>query len=164
MSKRNNTIELMCVQLVEWFKELAGFTDEQFLDYMNKNNVWDILNDDNLILGCISAEEEDIITLFGGYLSKDERLNIISQYSTETTDDYNKIELKNMQSEFVIKFIMEDNKCSRAEAAKIWYNSKTKHELHDGAIDYTFVSPARCYDELLMELSNDPHWMKGQFE
>lgn len=72
--------------------------------------------------------------------------------------------LKEMQSKFVISYLMKDKKCSLGEATKIWYNSKTKAILQDSNIDYSFVAPTRCYDELLMELYNDPHWMKGSFE
>lgn len=73
-------------------------------------------------------------------------------------------ELQEMQTKFVIGYIMKDKGLTFGDAAKLWYNSKTKQELHDTEVDYSFVSPTRCYDELLMELSNNPHWMKGQFE
>lgn len=55
------------VQLLEWFKELSGLNNKDFLDYMNKNNVWNLLNDVDLIKGCIWAEEEDILNLFGRF-------------------------------------------------------------------------------------------------
>lgn len=35
--------------------------------------------------------------------------------------------------------------------------------MQDSVEDLTWVSPARCYDELLMELSGDEHWMRGSF-
>lgn len=67
------------VQLLEWFKELSGFSNKEFLDYMNKNNAWDLLNNTSLVKGCMWAEEEDIINIFGGFLTKDEQFNIISR-------------------------------------------------------------------------------------
>ena len=73
-------------------------------------------------------------------------------------------EIKEMQSKYVIAFIMEDTKMSLAEATKLWYNSKTKAIIIDGNNDYTHVSPTRCYYELQMELTNNPRWMKGQFD
>lgn len=69
----------MGVQLIEWFKSLTGYTLNDFLTYMNKNNAWAILDDTELVKGCIWAEEEDIISIFGRFLTKDERLNIISR-------------------------------------------------------------------------------------
>lgn len=67
------------VQLIEWFKDLTGFDAATFLDYMNKNNVWDILNDASVVKGSMWAEEEDIINLLGRFLTKDEQHNIISR-------------------------------------------------------------------------------------
>lgn len=71
----------MGIQLIEWFKSLVGFNQEDFLDYMNKNNVWSLLDDTELIKGCMWAEEEDIITIFGRFLAKDEQSKIISRYN-----------------------------------------------------------------------------------
>lgn len=72
--------------------------------------------------------------------------------------------MKELQSELVIKYLMEDKKIQLGTAAKTWYNSRTKKILQDSSKDYSYVAPTRCYDELLMELNNDPHWMKGSFE
>lgn len=74
-----------------------------------------------------------------------------------------KNEMYELQSKFVIEYLMKDKGYSISEASKLWYNSKTKFRLQDTEIDYSYVAPTRCYDELLMELNNDPHWMKGQF-
>ena len=52
---------------------------------------------------------------------------------------------------------------TREEALKIWLTSKTKAIIQDEK-KMTFVSGARCYDELLMEMNNDSYWMKGSFE
>ena len=48
-----NTEVEIGVQVIEWFKELTGFNTTEFLEYMNKNNVWDILNDRSVVEGCI---------------------------------------------------------------------------------------------------------------
>lgn len=56
------------IQLIEWFKTLSGLSNEQFLTYMNTHHLWNILNDTSVIKGCMHAEEEDIIALFGRYL------------------------------------------------------------------------------------------------
>lgn len=81
----NNKGETQCmiaeveigVQLLEWFKELSGFSNKEFLDYMNKNNAWDLLNNTSLVKGCMWAEEEDIINIFGKFLTQDERLSML---------------------------------------------------------------------------------------
>lgn len=72
----------IAIQLIEWFKELLGYTNDKFLEYMNNNNVWSILNDTELLRGCIWAEEEDVIKLLGRYLSEDEQHKIISRYNS----------------------------------------------------------------------------------
>lgn len=74
----NNEIS-MGLQLIEMFRELTGYSMEQFLNYMNKYNVWDILNNKDVVMGCMWAEEEDIINMLGRFLTKDERLKIISR-------------------------------------------------------------------------------------
>lgn len=65
----NTEIEIG-IQLIEWFKTLSGLSNEQFLTYMNTHHLWNILNDTSVIKGCIHAEEEDIMNLFGRYLEK----------------------------------------------------------------------------------------------
>ena len=67
------------VQVIEWFKELTGFNTTEFLEYMNKNNIWNILNDRSVVEGCMWAEEDDILGLLGRFLTKDEKHNIISR-------------------------------------------------------------------------------------
>lgn len=70
------------VQVIEWFKELTGFDTATFLEYMNKNNVWDILNDRSVVEGCMWADEEDILDLLGRFLTKEERLSILSRINS----------------------------------------------------------------------------------
>lgn len=67
------------VQVIEWFKDLTGFDTATFLEYMNKNNIWDILNNKSVIEGCMWAEEEDILDLLGKFLTKEERLGILAR-------------------------------------------------------------------------------------
>lgn len=55
----------IAIQLIEWFKELSGYTDDKFLEYMNRNNVWSIFDDMELLLGCVWDEEEDVVRLLG---------------------------------------------------------------------------------------------------
>lgn len=70
------------VQVIEWFKELTGFDTATFLEYMNKNNVWDILNDRSVVEGCMWAEEDDILGLLGRFLTKDEKFNILARINS----------------------------------------------------------------------------------
>lgn len=70
------------VQVIEWFKDLTGFDTATFLEYMNKNNVWDILNNKSVIEGCMWADEEDILDLLGQFLTKEERLGILARINS----------------------------------------------------------------------------------
>lgn len=56
------------IQLIKWFKTLSGLDNEQFLVYMNMHHLWNILNDTSVVKGCMWAEEEDVMNLFGRYL------------------------------------------------------------------------------------------------
>lgn len=69
----------------------------------------------------------------------------------------------NMQTEVVIKALMKYEDIDRSKALEIWMKSKTK-TLIQNEYKMTHISGARCYDELLMELSGDSYWMKGQFD
>lgn len=80
MRKQDNYIEIG-IQCLEWFKQLAGFTDEQLLDYMNKNNAWEMLNEKDIMLGCMWLDMESIVYIFGRYLTEDERQGIIKENS-----------------------------------------------------------------------------------
>lgn len=69
----------------------------------------------------------------------------------------------NRQTEVVIKALIDKDQYSRAKAAEIWLKSKTRAVIQDEkALDH--ISGARCYDELKMEMSSDPYWLKGQFD
>lgn len=72
----------IAVQIIEWFKEITGFSNQQFLDYMNKNDVWSILNDTSIIKGCMWAEESDIINLLGQHLTPLDRHRILLKLNT----------------------------------------------------------------------------------
>ena len=67
-------------------------------------------------------------------------------------------------ADFSVVNLTKDKKLNFGDASKIWYNSNTKRRLHESSEDYSYVAPTRCYEELLMELNKDPHWMKGSFE
>lgn len=71
--------------------------------------------------------------------------------------------IKELQTSVVIEHLVKDNNLSIADATRLWYNSKTKKIMHDSGKDYSFVSPMRCYDELMMEMTGHPRWMRGQF-
>lgn len=66
------------------------------------------------------------------------------------------------QSEFVIKSLVKDKNIGIKDATNLWYLSKTKKFLEDNNL--YFASPARCYYELLLEMTNSPRWMRGSFE
>lgn len=77
-----NTEVEIGVQIIEWFKDITGFDTATFLEYMNKNNVWNILNDKSVIEGCMWADEEDILDLLGKFLTKEEKHNILSRINS----------------------------------------------------------------------------------
>lgn len=64
-----------------------------------------------------------------------------------------------IQNEMVIFHLVNDSnfKLSPDRAAKLWFESKTRHVIQEVEQAY-WVSPARCLDELIMEINNDPMW------
>lgn len=68
-----------------------------------------------------------------------------------------------LQSSLVIQQLVEKG-MNPADATKTWYNSKTRYKIQETDLKYLLIAPTRCFDELEMELSNNPHWMQGQFE
>lgn len=66
------------------------------------------------------------------------------------------------QSITVIERIMKDNKVSRQEAMKLWFNSKTYKEIINRGL--TYISAMRAYYELNLEISENSEWMKNDFE
>lgn len=68
-----------------------------------------------------------------------------------------------MQTEVVVKALIKYRGLTRSIAIETWMKSKTK-QLIQNEYQMTHISGARCYDELIMELDNDPYWMKGQFD
>lgn len=66
------------------------------------------------------------------------------------------------QSITVIERIMKDNKVSRQEAMKIWFNSKTYNEIINRKL--TYISAMRAYYELNLEIKRSSEWMKNDFE
>ena len=66
------------------------------------------------------------------------------------------------QSITIIERIMKDKNISRQEALNIWFNSRTYNEIIRRNV--TFISAMRAYFELNLELTNNPEWMKNEFE
>lgn len=56
----------------------------------------------------------------------------------------------------LIEFIKKERNITRAEALKLWYNSRTKKETIDRVEDY--LSIEELYKELRLEISNLHYW------
>lgn len=67
-----------------------------------------------------------------------------------------------LQDKVVVDALLKYNNKKRREAIEMWMSSKTRN-LIQCKYKMEHISGARCYDELMMELNNDPYWMKGQF-
>lgn len=73
--------------------------------------------------------------------------------------------VQKMISEFVVNWLVEKKGMKQSEAQRTWATSETRKVLFESGIElYRGVSPARAYDELMLELEGSPWWMKGQFE
>lgn len=79
-------------------------------------------------------------------------------------EEYITKQLYDNQTSFIIKSLMESKSMSLKDAIELWYRSKTRQAIQKSGTDLSFVSRTRCYDELLMELENNPMWMRVSFE
>ena len=66
------------------------------------------------------------------------------------------------QSITVVEHIMKNSNLSREDAIKMWFNSKTYHEIVRRKL--TYISAMRAYYELELEHKNSPDWMQKSFE
>jgi len=66
-----------------------------------------------------------------------------------------------IQSEILVGLLMQHRNLSREVAIKVWFNSKTYKEILRRGL--TFMSATCAYSELVMELNNNPRWMKGVY-
>lgn len=82
MKKNKVDATFLAITFLESLKDIAKWSNEQLLDYMNKNNAWELLSDDMLMRGLIGADIDDIVEIIGGYLTQDEQDNIISRYNS----------------------------------------------------------------------------------
>ncbi len=65
------------------------------------------------------------------------------------------------QSREIIDGLMDLNDMTREQATRFWYTSKTKDYIEQHNL--CWISPARLYDELILEKQNSPYWMLGPF-
>lgn len=70
----------LAVIFLESFKTITQFSDDELLDYMNKNNVWSLFNDDMLVSDLAEEGINDTIEIIGRYLPRNEQNNIILRY------------------------------------------------------------------------------------
>lgn len=67
------------------------------------------------------------------------------------------------QSKMVIELIAKNKTMDYEQATRLWYNSETKKYIQDGIEKFYWVSPARCYFEIELELEGSDRWMLEPF-
>ena len=66
------------------------------------------------------------------------------------------------QSITLIQTLVKRDNMSLEEAEKIWFNSKTYHEIIKRKL--TYISAMRAYFELKKEFEEHPDWMQDPFD
>lgn len=61
----------------------------------------------------------------------------------------------------IVKIISNDLNILEKDAMNLWYNSKTRFYIIKWQL-FERISSFVCLDEIKMELSNDPDWLRGQ--
>lgn len=85
---KSKDITELAVVFLDSFRDIAEYTNDQLLEYMNKNNAWAMFNDDMEIGGLAGASIEDTVLFIGRYLTRDEQNNIISRYNSRFQHSY----------------------------------------------------------------------------
>ena len=73
-------------------------------------------------------------------------------------------EVFKLQTEIVVNQLVKNNSMTRELALRTWMGSKTWQMVQGANAPFSFISPARCYDELCKEMENNPFWMSGTFD
>lgn len=64
------------------------------------------------------------------------------------------------QNRTVVYNLVTNYGYSLEQATELWYTSKTRHVIQEEE-KADWASPARCLQELLMEVNHDPLWNVG---
>ena len=70
-------------RILEWFQEITGYDDDKFWEYIHKNWILSLLNNPHLLNGCMWAEAEDILNLFGVFIPVEERERMLKDYNSK---------------------------------------------------------------------------------
>ena len=74
----------MRATIIDWFQEITGYSNVEYEQYLNKNNkVRKLLNNASVIRGCVWAEAEDILNLFGAFIPIEERERMLKEYNSK---------------------------------------------------------------------------------
>lgn len=68
------------VSILSFLEENISFIGKDFIDYMNQNDLWVLLDDSGLLKGLMCSDLNEILDFFGTGLSEDEKNTIMSRY------------------------------------------------------------------------------------
>ena len=76
--KKHNKQLISALNIVKGFISVTDFTDRQFVDYMNKNKLWGLLDDKNLVFSPW-MEPGHYLKALGQGLSDQEKSDILNR-------------------------------------------------------------------------------------
>ena len=76
--KKHNKQLLSALNIVKGFISVTDFTDRQFVDYMNRNKLWGVLDDKDLVYSPW-MEPGHYLNVLGQGLSDQEKAEILSR-------------------------------------------------------------------------------------
>ena len=77
MRKQNKHL-IDALNIVKGFIAVTNYSDSQFVDYMNKNKLWGLLDDDNIVFSPW-MEPEHYLNALGQGLTDREKTEILSR-------------------------------------------------------------------------------------
>lgn len=75
----------IAVSLLTVFEEILKVSNISFIEYMNNNDKWSILNDDDLLLKSKDLDVVSVLNLFGTAFSEEEKKRFMTAYCNFTS-------------------------------------------------------------------------------
>ena len=166
LNKLYNRIHII-VGLIEWFKNIINFNDEQLIECLDKNDIWKWLNEE--MLECAfawghDADYKDTLEFFNPSLKEDEITFIVKEYEGKIFNweywEKNEEEIEKRKEDenniirlatVMIKFLIVNKKMPPEEAFKQWYHSATKQYIDRNSL--YCITGKQCKEMYKKELS-----------
>ena len=145
------------IQLLFAISEKYEITLDRAIRLLDEINYYRVINDDELC--CLLAHDavDSILKEI------EEKINVVLSWTSKQVRNVDISKSKEIpfesQSITLVEHLIKDEKMTREQAIKLWFNSETYKEIIKRII--TYISAMKALFELERELTNHPEWMKN---